>query len=141
MQLIMINADAQCDNEITPAKHRVIKIKISQYIRIPAFVECTNFRMQVSYFRCEYFKRSGFPFLEARRPQETDPLRKFWTSVQIFDLGFVWARSAKATIPAVQFPKPSHSRVHGSEQQKIVIENFANSPFFANRPLPELGFG
>ena len=77
----------------------------------------------------------------ARRPHETHPLRKFRTAIQVFDLHLIWAVAAQASVPAEPFPHPFDGGKKGLEQQTIMVNDFADAPFFGSGSLPELGVG
>src|ERR1700752_47354 len=100
----MINTDPQGHNEIAPAKYRIVEIEIPQYVLIFVFIKFMYFRVKVSYFRFERFKRDRFTRVIARRPQEANPMWKFRIAIQIFDFNFIGTIAAQATVPSVQLP-------------------------------------
>jgi len=60
VQLVVVNAYPQGNNEIAPTKERIIQVQIAQQIQILARVKLTDICMKSADFRLERIQRNGF---------------------------------------------------------------------------------
>ena len=81
MQLVVINANPQGNDQVAPAKYRVVEMEIAQHIFILAFVKLAGFCMKSSNFSFESLERNRFARVMARRPQESNPMWELWIAV------------------------------------------------------------
>lgn len=141
MQLVVIDADAQGDDQIAPTENRIVNVEVSQNSFIFTLKELADIRMQIADFFFELLQWHRLARIETRRPHEANPLGKFWVTVDIANLGRVRAIALHPSIPAEPIPHEFDDGIGRCHQQVVMVENLADAPFFGRRAFPELGVG